>query len=470
MKDEEEENNLDQRFKEGLSKAEDNIAFRNADWDAMEKLLDEEKRRKGFIYRLPAIITAIAAMLLLALGFFFLRPETKPRTDKNDMAGVKPSKNNANSFNQTNTDSVKNGGSDLANNKTQPIDKTSTYTKPFTGNTANNNSDGDLKDHQLTTTSNGINQLAGVVNGTKPNKTSTGKVNGLNSDILPIQQSAGGENYIAANQTGLQNGSGQPELDNNKSAIELSATGTNLVNNNAEISAANLSATDKQLDNSNKRYVAAVKQKQKPAVNALWPTHAVVLSILTAPDVNGVGNSFSNSQVGSTTGLMLSVGLTHRLTISTGAMYAKKPYSANFSQYTTAYPFKVQPTNVYADCRVLDIPINIDYRLYSKGRNMIALGTGISSYFMLRENYRFDYENNPGWASTNIDIKNQNQHILGVLNINATYQRRINEKFGLNVQPYMKLPLTSIGYGKVDLQSTGVAVGVSWYLTSSRPK
>jgi hypothetical protein len=468
MKDEEEENNLDQRFKEGLSKAEDNIAFRNADWDAMEKLLDEEKRRKGFIYRLPAIITGIAAMLLLALGFFFLRPATKTGVNKNDMAGVKPSKSNTNSLNQTNTDSAKNGGSDLANNKTQPIDKTSTSTKPSNGNTDNNNSEKGLKDHQSSTSGSG--QLAGVVYGNKSGIKYNGGVEGLRNNKSTIPKAEVGENYIAANQTGLQNGNGQSQFGINNSAIELSATGTNLLNNNTELTTANISATDKQLDNSNKRYVAAVKQKQKPAVNALWPSHAVVLSILTAPDVNGVGSSFSNSQVGSTTGLMLSVGLTHRLTISTGAMYAKKPYSANFSQYTTAFPFKIQPTNVYADCRVLDIPINIDYRLYSKGRNMIALGTGISSYFMLRENYRFDYNNNPGWASTNFDIKNQNQHILGVLNLNATYQRRINEKFGLNLQPYMKLPLTSIGYGKVDLQSTGVAVGVSWFLTSSRPK
>jgi hypothetical protein len=462
MKDEEEENNLDQRFKEGLSKAEDNIAFRNADWDAMEKLLDEEKRRKGFIYRLPAIITAVAAMLLLALGFFFLRPATKSGVNKNDMAGVKASRNNTNSLNQPKTDSAKNGGSDLANNKTQPIDKTSTYIKPLNGNTANNAEEG-LKDHQSPASASRSNQLVGTVYKNKTGKKPNGKIERAYQDKSTTPKTDTGDNYIAANKTGLTN-------DAEHANIELSATSISAVNNNTNLTAASLNATDKQLDNSNKRYIAAVKQKQKPAVNSLWPAHAVVLSILTAPDVNGVGNSFSNSQVGSTSGLMLSVGLTHRLTISTGAMYAKKPYSANFSQYTTSYPFKIQPTNVYADCRVLDIPINIDYRLYSKGRNAIAVGTGISSYFMLRENYRFDYENNPGWASTNIDIKNQNQHILGVLNINATYQRRINEKFGLNVQPYMKLPLTSIGYGKVDLQSTGVAVGVSWFLTSSRPK
>ena len=55
---------------------------------------------------------------------------------------------------------------------------------------------------------------------------------------------------------------------------------------------------------------------------------------------------------------------------------------------------------------------------------------------------------------------------MGVLNLNATYQREVSSKFGVAVQPYFKVPLTGIGYGQVNLKSAGVAVGVTWNINT----
>jgi hypothetical protein len=474
----EEEDNIDHKFKEGLSKAEDNIAFRNDDWDAMEKLLDKDKRRKGIVFYLPRIISSIAALLLLTLGFFFLRPATKTGVDKNDVANVKPSVTNNTKSNHANNNAadsaiknstlnntINSNGSNLANNK-KIIDKTSTFTAPSTRNTNVNGNKAGLK---LPLSSANSSQLAANIYGNRAGKKAANRSTGLKETELSNQTEITGSNTSPLRD--LESTPKQTNLSNTSTEV-LAANGTNTLNSNTSLVTADLSTTDKQLDNNSKRYAAAVKQQQKKksAVNALWPGNSLVLSVLTAPDINGVGSSFSRAQVGSTTGLMLSRGFGRRFTVSTGAMYAKKPYAASFSQYSTSYQFKINPTDVYADCRVLDIQINIDYRLYSKGRNMVAVGTGISSYFMLRENYKFDYNNSEATGPASYNISNQNQHILGVLNVNATYQRRINANFGLNIQPYMKLPLTNIGYGRVDLQSTGVAVGVSWYLTSNSAK
>lgn len=474
---EEEEDSIDHKFKEGLSKAEDNIAFRNDDWDAMEKLLDEHKRRKGFIFYLPRILSGVAALLLITLGFFFLRPANKPSVSKGDVVKVKPSGTNSTKAGPANSnvaDSVKSNSplnnsansnaSSIAKNEIN-IDKTSTSNTPSTSNTNVNENKTRPKSPLSFTNSN---RLAANIYRNRFDKKTANSPTGIIKPDLSDNNEINGNNTSSK---GLESTAEQTNLSRTSTQV-LAANGTNALNSDTNLATADLITTDKQLDNNSKRYATAVKQQQKKksGVNALWPGNALVLSVLTAPDVNGVGSSFSRAQVGTTSGIMLSKGLGRRFTISTGALYAKKPYAASFSQYKTTYQFNINPTDVYADCRVLDIPINIDYRLYSKGRNMVAIGTGISSYFMLRENYRFDY-NTPGASGpATYNISNQNQHILGVLNLNATYQRRINTNFGLNIQPYMKLPLTNIGYGRVDLQSTGVAVGVSWYLTSNRPK
>lgn len=124
-----------------------------------------------------------------------------------------------------------------------------------------------------------------------------------------------------------------------------------------------------------------------------------------------------------------------------------------------------KPDNVVANCKVLDIPLNVNYELYAKGRNSFTLGGGMSSYFMLSEKYNFSFAD-PALSSRNIQINNQNHHIFSILNLTSTYQRQVNSNLGIVVQPYMKLPLSRIGFGQVDLKSAGLAVGFSWSINS----
>jgi hypothetical protein len=206
------------------------------------------------------------------------------------------------------------------------------------------------------------------------------------------------------------------------------------------------------------------------ALNKPKPTK-LTLSIIYAPALNGV-NNFSNAKVGNDVGLLLTVGLTKNLSVTTGAIYAKKLYESDFKDYNPAYKpaLTYDPQSVYADCRVLDIPLNINYSLIKKGKNSFSVGTGISSYLMLKEDYRYVYSNSYNNPPYTYSISNQNKHWFGILNLEARYQRQLNPKFGLGLQPYMKIPLNDIGYGNVKLQSLGMAVNFNWNISKSSKK
>ncbi len=200
----------------------------------------------------------------------------------------------------------------------------------------------------------------------------------------------------------------------------------------------------------------------------------LALSIIYAPALNGV-NNFNHAKVGSDVGLILSVGLTNRLSVSTGAIYAKKLYESDFSDYNPVFKPSLSrdPESVYADCRVLDIPLNVNYSLINKGKNSFSIGTGLSSYLMLKEDYRYVYDNNAGNYNNpeyNYSITNKNRHWFGVLNLEAKYQRQINSKFGIGLQPYMKIPINDIGFANVKLQSLGMAVNFNWTISRSSKK
>ncbi len=203
----------------------------------------------------------------------------------------------------------------------------------------------------------------------------------------------------------------------------------------------------------------------------------LVLSVLAAPDINNANKISNGGQVGTNFGLQFSIQVSKRFSISSGAFYATKPYQTSSSNYNPQTPnwwaskfgSMGKPDQVVANCKVLDIPLNINYLLFNNAQNKLIIGSGLSSYFMLSEVYHFNFANSSANAP-DFEINNRNQHLLGLINVNATYERKIDNRFGILVQPYLKLPITPIGFGQVDLRSTGVAVGLSWNINSPKVK
>src|SRR5277367_305876 len=81
----EKDEDLDKLFKKGLEDPVSEPAFRDADWDAMEHMLDKGKKRPAIIFWLP-IIGSAAALILIFLGYLFLKPETVKPGKKEQMA------------------------------------------------------------------------------------------------------------------------------------------------------------------------------------------------------------------------------------------------------------------------------------------------------------------------------------------------------------------------------------------------
>lgn len=435
------EKELDDLFREGLQDPTMDANFREEDWEAMGSLLDHNKKRRGIVYWLP-VVSGIAAMLLLTLAWALLKND---HSDK-----VQITKNPA---------VIK--GSDRQ-----------TYDTISSRATAPKRLNAGVGPHP-----------ANAVTGTST-------VSGASHQRDTITQ-ATSTRYLADEHSirktrKLTKGLGVPHQDNDVNITgPVNKTSTD---NGTELLATNAAKLDISGLNSNEAIsdpalpviwppIQASYQngKNSPAIKNNNPNRPqFAITVLASPDINGV-NSFKNSEVGTNAGLMFSVGLGKRFTISTGAVYSKKPYITNFSDYHQQsagyYSYsgsgKVTPVDVSADCRVLDVPINVDYMVYNRSNNKFSIGSGLSSYIMLRENYHYNYNTTPGPSSpTDYNITNKNQHILGVLNLDATYSRRLSSKFSLGVQPYLKVPLTNIGYGQVKLQSTGVAVGLTWNINS----
>jgi hypothetical protein len=182
------------------------------------------------------------------------------------------------------------------------------------------------------------------------------------------------------------------------------------------------------------------------------------ISVIASSDINGV-NSLKKGKRGSNYGVLLSVALTKRITLQTGASYALKPYDIEYT-YANAYAYKVNPLSASANCEMLDIPFDINFAILNHPKNKIGIGTGLSSYIMLHENYRFNYAPTAKANTSTYVIANSKSYLFSMLNVAVTYEHKLGPNLGILVRPYLKVPLKEVGYSNVKLHSAGVAMGL----------
>lgn len=186
---------------------------------------------------------------------------------------------------------------------------------------------------------------------------------------------------------------------------------------------------------------------------------SITVTLVAAPDITTV--RFKDPDAVSTNaGVLLSVPITRRLSLVTGAVWANKLYQATPADYKPSPDYwdgKRQPDVIAAACRVLDIPVNLQYQVLGWGRNMLSVQAGLSSYLMLNEEYTYTYYY-PGrepYRNTRA-FSNENRHWFGIQNLSVGYARQLSPAITIGAEPFVKIPLASIGEGRVKLTSAGV--------------
>ena len=185
------------------------------------------------------------------------------------------------------------------------------------------------------------------------------------------------------------------------------------------------------------------------------------LALSLSPDINSVG-SFSNSSFGTSISIGAGYRITPRLSLNTAIGYSKKVYTAEPDQYKAPWANIAAKYDelIDADCRVLDVPVNLNYSFSKTSRKTVFAEVGLSSYFMMKEKYTLVDKDGqsgyPGYPDISYSYKNKNQHLLSVLNFSVGLAKPLSKQTSLVIAPYARLPLTGIGQGKVNLQSVGL--------------
>jgi hypothetical protein len=226
----------------------------------------------------------------------------------------------------------------------------------------------------------------------------------------------------------------------------------NEVENKAKDSSETAVVTER--DNASKNLKSS-QQKQKNKNPKSFADH-FSFGLSAGPGISFIGNE--NGKVTLDVGVIAGYRFLKNFGLHTGIFFSKKIYTVAPSDYyfppgsTYNYLEKVN-----ANCNVVAIPLNLDYFFNQKKDHLWFVSAGLSSYLMKKESYDYVYED-PGGSTyvKNRTYNNQNKHYFSVIDLSAGYQFKISNHFSLAAQPYVDLPITGIGAGKVKLNTAGI--------------
>ncbi len=190
-----------------------------------------------------------------------------------------------------------------------------------------------------------------------------------------------------------------------------------------------------------------------------------------SPDISKVGSN-SITKIGSNYGSSFEYRFNNRIVLQAGVLMSKKYYDAYPAQYNWIWGKPASNlVEINAICKMIDIPINIRYDIVTNTKTRIFASSGLTSYIMKNEKYHYDYEDNSNpnikrhdWEGKTGTYKSSN------INISIGFEKQMAKALSMQVEPFGKIPLKSIGFGKVPLITYGLMFSANYQLRNLMKK
>ncbi len=209
-----------------------------------------------------------------------------------------------------------------------------------------------------------------------------------------------------------------------------------------------------------------VQEERAAAPAALapeWKRWNIRLGI--APDFSAVRlPDFSRSVLSAS--VLLEYRMSPRWALQAGVVRDNKVYAAGpgYYQWPESWSQPVTPESVDGACRILEVPLNLKYDFYRGETYTWSVSTGVSSYRMLHEKYQYRYET-PDPSIRWYQWEGATGWYWGShLNASVGYERRVTKRFSVVLEPYARIPVQKVGFGRVNLFSAGAWLYVKYNL------
>ncbi len=204
----------------------------------------------------------------------------------------------------------------------------------------------------------------------------------------------------------------------------------------------------------------------EPMVMATTSLPHLAVGLLVSPDLSYTDMGDVDSP-GFKFGFETELRLSRNLSVATGLSYSQIRYQTAPENYIAPYGFwpgGQKPFGASGQCAVVELPVNLRISFAQNPHRRFFAGAGLSSYLMLTEAYTFNYFNatNNRYWNWEYGVNNQNRHWFSIVNLSVGYTRQLSSRFGLQIEPFVKVPLVGVGAGKLNLNSAGAFFSVRY--------
>ena len=186
------------------------------------------------------------------------------------------------------------------------------------------------------------------------------------------------------------------------------------------------------------------------------------LSLVTINEITRLGSNWA---------ALLEYRFNNHLSLQTGVIRSMKYYDSFPESYTWPYNWSQPPMliDINATCKMLDIPLNIRYDITQKANNRLFVSAGFTSYIMLNEKYTYNYENpyDPKIKWRKWQGKT-GPYYFSVLNLSFGYEHQVFRKLSIQAEPFVKVPIGKVGFGKVNLSTIGIFISAKYPINKAK--
>lgn len=229
----------------------------------------------------------------------------------------------------------------------------------------------------------------------------------------------------------------------------------------------NQSATSVAANFSSLKDPATVKESKdgKKSIRRPLTSQRFAIGITGGTDLSIIHNA-GWSAPGYSAGLGLQYRFAPRWTVASGLLFTKKNYEADGADY---HPPKGYWTNNidldYLDgsCLMWEWPVYIAYSLGKTHNGEFFASGGVSNYFMRRQRYSYYYEYNNNPVVRDWDYDEPGNYWMGIVQLSGAYEKKLSRNWALRMEPYVKLPVKGVGFGRMDISSYGIYWSLQYY-------
>jgi hypothetical protein len=189
-------------------------------------------------------------------------------------------------------------------------------------------------------------------------------------------------------------------------------------------------------------------RKKSSSLNIAGPLH---IGLLFAPDISNVASTLPN-KLSTTIGITFGYQLSRNLSVNTGLLYTMKNYVAKgYDFHDNSWGYDLD--HVVGNCNMFEIPLTLRYDFGRIGKASFFVNGGFSSYLMKKESYTYHFKDQSTFDSTYTTNKN---YLFSIFSLSAGVEESLGKNFSMQAEPFVKLPLSGIGYGNIQLSSYGI--------------